>query len=123
MHDIFPDDLPLVLKSKLLIVDLAGSERIDKSGSEGHMIEEAKFINLSLTSLGKCINALAENSPHIPTRDSKLTRILRDSFGGTARTSLVVTIGPSSRHYSETSSTIMFGQRVSSIRHSLLLIS
>lgn len=46
------------------------------------MIEEAKFINLSLTSLGKCINALAENSPHIPTRDSKLTRILRDSFGG-----------------------------------------
>lgn len=51
-------------------------------GSEGHMIEEAKFINLSLTSLGKCINALAENSPHIPTRDSKLTRILRDSFGG-----------------------------------------
>jgi len=46
------------------------------------MIEEAKFINLSLTSLGKCINALAENSPHIPTRDSKLTRIFRDSFGG-----------------------------------------
>lgn len=31
-HGIFPDDLPLVLKSKLLIVDLAGSERIDKSG-------------------------------------------------------------------------------------------
>ena len=51
-------------------------------GSEGHLLEEAKFINLSLTSLGKCINALAENSPHIPTRDSKLTRLLRDSFGG-----------------------------------------
>lgn len=113
--NLFPDNLPLVLKSKLLIVDLAGSERIDKSGSEGHMIEEAKFINLSLTSLGKCINALAENSPHIPTRDSKLTRILRDSFGGTARTSLIVTIGPSSRHFSETSSTIMFGQRAMKI--------
>lgn len=46
------------------------------------MIEETKFINLSLTSLGKCINALAENSPYIPTRESKLTRLLRDSFGG-----------------------------------------
>ncbi|EHA8586399.1 Kinesin-like protein KIN-UA [Cocos nucifera] len=103
--------MPIVQKSKLLIVDLAGSERIDKSGSEGHMLEEAKFINLSLTSLGKCINALAENSPHIPTRDSKLTRLLRDSFGGTARTSLIITIGPSARHYSETASTIMFGQR------------
>ncbi|KAK8446765.1 hypothetical protein SEVIR_9G541000v4 [Setaria viridis] len=120
-HDILPDDLPLVLKSKLLIVDLAGSERIDKSGSEGHMIEEAKFINLSLTSLGKCINALAENGPHIPTRDSKLTRILRDSFGGTARTSLVVTIGPSSRHYSETSSTIMFGQRAMKVMNTIKL--
>lgn len=52
------------------------------AGSEGRLLEEAKFINLSLTSLGKCINALAENSPHIPTRDSKLTRLLRDSFGG-----------------------------------------
>ncbi|CAI0410958.1 unnamed protein product [Linum tenue] len=71
-----------IRKSKMLIVDLAGSERVDKSGSEGHLLEEAKFINLSLTSLGKCINALAENSPHIPTRDSKLTRLLRDSFGG-----------------------------------------
>ncbi|XP_066358385.1 kinesin-like protein KIN-UA isoform X6 [Miscanthus floridulus] len=120
-HDTFPDDLPLVLKSKLLIVDLAGSERIDKSGSEGHMIEEAKFINLSLTSLGKCINALAENSPHIPTRDSKLTRILRDSFGGTARTSLVVTIGPSARHYSETSSTVMFGQRAMKVVNTMKL--
>ncbi|XP_043702996.1 kinesin-like protein KIN-UC isoform X3 [Telopea speciosissima] len=103
--------VPTLLKSKLLIVDLAGSERIDKSGSNGHLLEEAKFINLSLTSLGKCINALAEKSPHIPTRDSKLTRLLRDSFGGSSRTSLIITIGPSARHHAETASTIMFGQR------------
>ncbi|XP_030473054.2 kinesin-like protein KIN-UC [Syzygium oleosum] len=107
--------IPIVRKSKLLIVDLAGSERLDKSGSEGHLLEEAKFINLSLTSLGKCINALAENSAHIPFRDSKLTRLLRDSFGGSARTSLIITIGPSARHYAETTSTIMFGQRAMKI--------
>lgn len=58
------------------------------AGSEGHLLEEAKFINLSLSSLGKCINALAENSPHIPTRESKLTRLLRDSFGGLCRRNL-----------------------------------
>lgn len=46
------------------------------------MLEEAKAINLSLSALGKCINALAENSPHVPVRDSKLTRLLKDSFGG-----------------------------------------
>ncbi|CAN1339449.1 Kinesin-like protein KIN-UC [Linum perenne] len=113
--DLPRNGLPRVRKSKMLIVDLAGSERIDKSGSEGLLLEEAKFINLSLTSLGKCINALAENSPHIPTRDSKLTRLLRDSFGGSARTSLIVTIGPSARNHTETSSTIMFGQRAMKI--------
>ncbi|KAL3687837.1 hypothetical protein R1sor_014146 [Riccia sorocarpa] len=112
---------PTIRKSKLLIVDLAGSERVDKSGSEGHTLEEAKSINLSLTALGKCINALAENSPHVPIRDSKLTRMLRDSFGGTARTSLIVTIGPSPRHRGETASTIMFGQRAMKVENMVKL--
>lgn len=110
---------PLVRKSKLVLVDLAGSERIHKSGSEGHMLEEAKSINLSLSALGKCINALAENSSHVPLRDSKLTRLLRDSFGGTARTSLIVTIGPSPRHRGETASTILFGQRAMKVENML----
>ncbi|CAL5359942.1 unnamed protein product [Camellia sinensis] len=110
---------PIVRKGKLVVVDLAGSERIDKSGSEGHTLEEAKSINLSLSALGKCINALAENSAHVPVRDSKLTRLLRDSFGGTARTSLVVTIGPSPRHRGETASTIMFGQRAMKVENML----
>ncbi|KAK6117138.1 hypothetical protein DH2020_049183 [Rehmannia glutinosa] len=108
---------PVMRKSKLVIVDLAGSERIDKSGSEGHTLDEAKSINLSLSALGKCINALAENSAHVPVRDSKLTRLLRDSFGGTARTSLIITIGPSPRHRGETSSTIMFGQRAMKVEN------
>ncbi|KAE8658501.1 Armadillo repeat-containing kinesin-like protein 2 [Hibiscus syriacus] len=111
----------LVRKGKLVVVDLAGSERIDKSGSEGHTLEEAKSINLSLSALGKCINALAENSAHVPIRDSKLTRLLRDSFGGTARTSLVITIGPSPRHRGETASTIMFGQRAMKVENMLKL--
>ncbi|XP_028550742.1 kinesin-like protein KIN-UC isoform X3 [Dendrobium catenatum] len=113
--------LSAFFKSKLLIIDLAGSERIDESGVDGQMLEEAKFINLSLNSLGKCINALAENSTHIPTRDSKLTRLLSDSFGGTARTSLIITVSPSARHYSQTSSTIMFGQRAMKVVNAVKL--
>nr|AMS24205.1 armadillo repeat-containing kinesin a [Marsilea vestita] len=113
--------IPTIRKSKLLIVDLAGSERVDKSGSEGHTLEEAKYINLSLTALGKCINALAENSPHVPIRDSKLTRLLRDSFGGSARTSLIITIGPSPQHRGETTSTILFGQRAMKVENMVKL--
>ncbi|KAK4371987.1 hypothetical protein RND71_007371 [Anisodus tanguticus] len=110
---------PMLRKGKLLLVDLAGSERVNKSGSEGHMLEEAKSINLSLSALGKCINALAENSAHVPVRDSKLTRLLKDSFGGTSRTSLVITIGPSPRHRAETASTILFGQRAMKVENML----
>ncbi|VFR02238.1 unnamed protein product [Cuscuta campestris] len=114
-------EAPTVRGSKLIVVDLAGSERIDKSdkGSDTHILEEAKSINLSLTALGKCINALAENNSHVPVRDSKLTRLLRDSFGGTARTSLVITIGPSPHHRAETASTIYFGQRAMKVENML----
>ena len=63
-------------------------------GSEGHTLEEAKSINLSLSALGKCINALAENSAHVPVRDSKLTRLLRDSFGGEFFLHMVINISP-----------------------------
>lgn len=63
---------------KLFIVDLAGSERLKKSRSEGLRKREAKSINLSLTTLGMCINARADpNAQHVPFRDSKLTRLLQ----------------------------------------------
>ena len=70
-------------KGLLTIVDLAGSERISKSGSNGVRLEEAKKINISVSSLGNCINALAQNQSmqHVPFRDSKLTRILTECLG------------------------------------------
>lgn len=46
---------------KLYLVDLAGSERYDKTGVEGIRFDEAKNINLSLTCLGKVINALTNS--------------------------------------------------------------
>ncbi|GHP09496.1 hypothetical protein PPROV_000823100 [Pycnococcus provasolii] len=109
--------------SKLLIVDLAGSERVTKSGSEGQLLEEAKAINLSLTVLGKCINTLAEsgNGAHIPYRESKLTRMLRDSFGGSAKTSLIVCVGPLRKHLSESGSSLLFGQRALKVENALKL--
>jgi kinesin family member 5 len=57
------------------LVDLAGSEKISKTGAEGKVLEEAKKINLSLSSLGNVINALTdEKQAFIPYRTSKLTR-------------------------------------------------
>ncbi|GFP86470.1 armadillo repeat-containing kinesin-like protein 3 [Phtheirospermum japonicum] len=110
-------DLLNPANDNISIVEDPKSGDVSLPGSEGHTLDEAKSINLSLSALGKCINALAENSAHVPVRDSKLTRLLRDSFGGTARTSLIITIGPSPRHRGETSSTIMFGQRAMKVEN------
>ena len=53
---------------------------------------------------------------HVPYRDSKLTRLLQDSIGGTARTALVATVGPAHRNQSETLSTLSFAARCMNIR-------
>eukprot|EP00656_Telonema_subtile_P047751 TRINITY_DN5518_c0_g1_i2.p1 TRINITY_DN5518_c0_g1~~TRINITY_DN5518_c0_g1_i2.p1 ORF type:complete len:1069 (+),score=410.93 TRINITY_DN5518_c0_g1_i2:98-3304(+) len=100
---------------KLYCVDLAGSERAKKSGAKGTRMEELKSINASLSALGNCISALADasagKSAHIPFRDSRLTRLLQDSLGGNAKTSLVITVGPSAEHVGETLNSLSFGQR------------
>lgn len=103
---------------KLYLVDLAGSEKIAKTGAEGQTLEEAKMINKSLSTLGNVINALTDGkSTHVPYRDSKLTRILQESLGGNARTTLIINCSPSSYNEPETLSTLRFGSRAKNIKN------
>lgn len=62
--------------------------------------------------MGKVLNALAEKSPHVPYRDSKLTHMLKDSLEGNSKTMMIITLSPSNNEYQETSSSLKFGQRV-----------
>ncbi|KAF0046717.1 hypothetical protein F2P81_000350 [Scophthalmus maximus] len=107
------------LSGKLYLVDLAGSEKVSKTGAEGAVLDEAKNINKSLSSLGNVISALAEGTAYIPYRDSKMTRILQDSLGGNCRTTIVICCSPSSYNESETKSTLMFGQRAKTIKNTV----
>ncbi|CAG9323451.1 unnamed protein product [Blepharisma stoltei] len=103
---------------KLYLVDLAGSEKISKTGAEGKRLDEAKKINLSLTTLGLVIYSLTDGkSTHVPYRDSKLTRILQESLGGNSKTTLILTCSPSSYNEQETISTLRFGIRAKSIKN------
>jgi hypothetical protein len=77
------------ITAKLTLVDLAGSERIKETGVVGIQKQESININKDLFVLGKVVSALSEKSKkgkgsktHVPYRDSKLTRLLRDSIGG-----------------------------------------
>uniref|UniRef100_A0A8C1PFL6 Kinesin-like protein n=1 Tax=Cyprinus carpio TaxID=7962 RepID=A0A8C1PFL6_CYPCA len=107
------------LCGKLYLVDLAGSEKVSKTGAAGAVLDEAKNINKSLSSLGNVISALAEGtvSTHVPYRDSKMTRILQDSLGGNCRTTMFICCSPSSYNDAETKSTLMFGQRAKTIKN------
>ena len=81
-------------------------------------MEEAKNINLSLTTLGKVIIALTDkNMSHIPYRESKLTRMLTESLGGNSKTCLIVTCSPHPYNENETLSTLRFGARTRNIKN------
>ena len=110
---------PNLIESTLFLVDLAGSERAKKSGAimaNNHLrFEELKAINLSLSALGNCIFALSQGRPHIPFRDSKLTRLLQQSLGGNTKTSLIVCLPPGTDDSGETNNSLLFGQRASTV--------
>ncbi|KAI5917298.1 P-loop containing nucleoside triphosphate hydrolase protein [Camillea tinctor] len=102
---------------KLNLVDLAGSENIQRSGAENKRAAEAGLINKSLLTLGRVINALVDHSPHIPYRESKLTRLLQDSLGGRTKTCIIATISPSRVNLEETISTLDYAFRAKNIRN------
>ena len=88
------------------------------------MIEGAN-INKSLLALGNCINAQSEQhnsdrpnktSIYVPYRDSKLTRLLKDSLGGNCRTVMIANIAPSSSNYEDTHNTLKYANRAKNIK-------
>ncbi|KAG5667479.1 Kinesin-like protein 1 [Polypedilum vanderplanki] len=101
----------------LNLVDLAGSERQSKTGATAERLKEASKINRALSSLGNVISALAEKSPHVPYRDSKLTRLLQDSLGGNSKTIMIANIGPSEYNYNETLTTLRYASRAKTIQN------
>jgi hypothetical protein len=104
-------------RGKLSFVDLAGSERLKKSCAEGQQAREAMAINLSLSALGNVIAALSSDAPFVPYRDHKLTMLMSDSLGGTAKTLMFVTVSPSDGNLDESAQSLAYAARVRSIKN------
>eukprot|EP00644_Phytophthora_capsici_P010899 jgi/Phyca11/6079/fgenesh1_pm.PHYCAscaffold_9_\ len=93
-------------RSCLHLVDLAGSEKQRQTRVHGKRLKEAAQINKSLSALGNVIMALVD-----------LTFLLRDALGGNAITSIVATIAPEEKYFTETLSTLKFAQRAKFIKN------
>lgn len=105
--------------TKLSLVDLAGSERASVNENKGLRLQEGANINKSLLALGNCINVLAENkkkAAFVPYRDSKLTRLLKDSLGGNTRTIMIACVSPSFHCHEENVNTLKYASRARAIK-------
>ena len=83
----------MTVEGRLNLVDLAGSERLDKSHSTGEAMEEAKFINRSLSALSSVFLNIRTNN-HVNFRDSKLTLLLKDCLSKEGKTLMFVNLSP-----------------------------
>ncbi|XP_042308114.1 kinesin-like protein KIF19 isoform X2 [Sceloporus undulatus] len=103
---------------RLFMIDLAGSERASQTQNRGQRMKEGAHINRSLLALGNCINALSDRAgvKYVNYRDSKLTRLLKDSLGGNSRTVMIAHISPASSAFEESRSTLTYAERAKSIR-------
>ena len=100
--------------AKISLVDLAGSERAQSTGATGARLKEGAEINRSLSTLGRVIAALADQSSggkkktQVPYRDSILTWLLKDSLGGNSMTAMIAAISPADINFEETLSTLRY---------------
>ncbi|KAI8878285.1 kinesin-domain-containing protein [Backusella circina FSU 941] len=118
-----PDDGDwIITTSKFHFVDLAGSERLKRTAAEGDRRKEGININAGLLALGNVISALGDpskRSTHVPYRDSKLTRLLQDSLGGSAMTLMIACVSPAESNLSETLNTLQYANRARNIKNKM----
>ena len=106
--------------AKMSMIDLAGSEKgTVTAGKTALRSREGSNINKSLLALGSCINNLAEGAKYIPYRNSKLTRLLKDSIGGNCRTVMIANVSPSAETFEDTFNTLKYADRAKKIKISL----
>ena len=100
-------------------IDLAGSERgADVIDREKKTKIDGAEINKSLLALKECIRALdkAGKGTYLPFRGSKLTQVLKDSFLGNSKTTMIANVSPALSCCEPTLNTLRYADRVKDLK-------
>ena len=99
---------------KFILIDMAGNEKV----AEIKPNTDNFYINKSLFTLTNCINGLIhnKNSNYIPWRDSKLTRLLKDSLTGNSKVVMITNISPSLLVIDDTYNTLNFANKIKQLK-------
>lgn len=77
-------------------------------------LEEAKYVNKSLSALGDALGALVSKTGNVPLNNNKLTETLESTLmGSNCKAAMIVHIAPEDCFRGESLASLMFGQRVS----------
>ncbi|KAJ6230277.1 kinesin-like protein kif3a [Anaeramoeba flamelloides] len=123
----------IILEGKLNLVDLAGSECAKRACTNGTTLTETKNINSSLSALVDVLSVLSKNHKInnnnkkksnkkikpmlVPYRNSKLTRLLKDSLGGNSRTVMITTISQDLANYRTTIMSLRYAYNTTFIKN------
>jgi kinesin family protein 23 len=108
--------------SQLSSVDLAGSERTKRAKNTGQRLREARFINTSLMTLGRCFDILRRKKKQlygankmVPYGDSKITLLFIKYFEGDGQVEMILCVNSSVEYYCETIHVMTFAEKAQEV--------
>jgi len=91
----------------IMLVDLAGSERAKRSQYNGQQnMRENADINLGILALKECIRGIKRGN--IPYRNSKITKILKETFSSSVHSYILATMSPLKKDIQDSMDTLKY---------------
>lgn len=104
------------VEGRLNLVDLAAASGWTSRTRTGEALEEAKFINRSLSALSNVFINIRSNASHVNFRDTKLTLLLKDCLSKEGKTLMFVNLSPVAESAQESLCSLNFAATANQVK-------